>query len=151
MGRGIGFRVGVHRFILYVEQVREVIDVPLISRMPGVKPWVLGLASLRGTLLPIIDLLAFLSREPTSVGAGSRILVIEGSEGPSGLLVDEIFGLKRVDQGVHRVEPNADQVSLDPYVKEYVRVENENWGLFDIDALSNVSACMVVTRGQPTT
>ncbi len=54
---GIGFRLGAERFIVGRDEVREVLMVPsTVTRVPGAKTWIRGLANVRGHLLPVVDL-----------------------------------------------------------------------------------------------
>ena len=54
---GIGFRIGDERFVASREQVREVLMLPdSMTRVPGARRWLLGIANLRGHLLPLVDL-----------------------------------------------------------------------------------------------
>ena len=72
---GIGFRIGDEQFVASREEVREVLMLPdSITRVPGSKRWVLGIANLRGHLLPLIDLKLFLGsgRTPRDIGQSSR-------------------------------------------------------------------------------
>jgi twitching motility protein PilI len=65
---GIAFRLGGEAFLLAREETREVMSYPAaVTRVPGAKGWVRGLSNLRGQLLPVIDLRAFLGS-----GASSR-------------------------------------------------------------------------------
>ena len=53
-------------YLVAREEAREVLGVPSpLTRVPGAKSWILGLANIRGQLLPIIDLRAFLGSGPT--------------------------------------------------------------------------------------
>jgi len=63
--------------------------------VPGAKPWIRGLANVRGQLLPLVDLRAFLGGGVTNIGRGSRVLVANHREVPAGLLVDEVQGFRR--------------------------------------------------------
>src|SRR5581483_4275050 len=53
---GLGFRLGEHWLVAPREDVREVITLPKVTRVPGAKPWLLGVANVRGNLLPVTDL-----------------------------------------------------------------------------------------------
>ena len=65
---GIAFRMGGEAFLLAREETREVLSYPVsVTRIPGAKNWVRGLANVRGQLLPIIDLRSFLGSGNTSV------------------------------------------------------------------------------------
>ena len=53
---GVGFRIGEEHFVAGRDQVREVLMLPdNMTRVPGAKRWLLGIANLRGHLLPLID------------------------------------------------------------------------------------------------
>ena len=58
---GIGFRLGEHWYVAPMGEVSEVLHEPRFTQLPGVRPWVKGVANLRGRLLPIIDLSGFFS------------------------------------------------------------------------------------------
>ena len=50
-------------FGLNVFKIREVIQVPEITHAPDMPPGVVGMVSLRGTMLPVIDLAKFCSMD----------------------------------------------------------------------------------------
>ena len=54
---GVALRMAGELYLVAREEAREVLGVPSpLTRVPGAKTWILGLASIRGQLLPIIDL-----------------------------------------------------------------------------------------------
>ena len=58
---GVGFRIGQENFVADRHQVREVLMLPeSLTRVPGAKRWLLGIANLRGHLLPLVDLKMYL-------------------------------------------------------------------------------------------
>jgi twitching motility protein PilI len=63
-----------------------------------VKPWVKGVANLRGRLLPIMDLCGFFGHELSPLRKQRRVLVVEHGDMFAGLLVDEVFGLQHFAQ-----------------------------------------------------
>ena len=113
---GIGFRLGEHWYVAPMGEVGEVLHEPRFTLVPGVKPWVKGVANLRGRLLPIMDLCGFFGQEVSAARKQRRVLVVEHDEVFAGLLVDEVFGLQHfardslepadhvewADFGVHR-------------------------------------------------
>ena len=92
---GVGFRVGRTRFVAARQEVREVLTWPGVTPLPGAKPWLLGLANVRGQLLPITDLAAFFGAEPITIGRSSRVVMVNHPDIPAGLLVDEVRGFRR--------------------------------------------------------
>ena len=93
---GIAFRLGGEAFLMAREETREVMSYPAtVTRVPGAKAWIRGLSNLRGQLLPIVDLRAFLGSGATNVSRTTRVLVANHREIPAGLLVDEVMGFRR--------------------------------------------------------
>ncbi|MHC8347339.1 chemotaxis protein CheW [Pseudomonas sp. RT6P73] len=91
---GIGFRLGEHWYVAPMGEVSEVLHEPRFTQLPGVKPWVKGVANLRGRLLPIMDLCGFFGHEQSTLRKQRRVLVVEHGEVFAGLMVDEVFGLQ---------------------------------------------------------
>ncbi|WP_458128706.1 chemotaxis protein CheW [Pseudomonas sp. Z2-11] len=96
---GIGFRLGEHWYVAPMGEVSEVLHEPRYTSLPGVKPWVRGVANLRGRLLPLMDLCGFFGHELSSVRKQRRVLVVDNEEVFAGLLVDEVLGLQHFAQG----------------------------------------------------
>ena len=89
---GVAFRLGGEAFLLAREETREVLAYPAsVTRVPGARPWIRGLSNVRGQLLPVIDLRAFLGAGATSVTRSSRVLLANHREVPAGLVVDAAF------------------------------------------------------------
>ena len=133
---GIGFRIGDTNMIAPVTQINEILHYPSLTLVPGTLPWVKGLANIRGTLLPVMDLQSYLGQTPIKLRSQSRILVIQQDELTVGLLVDEVLGLKHFEpeERVTRIK------KLDPAIKAHIRGAfqqgNQTWHLFDMTTLT---------------
>ncbi|MBK5398833.1 chemotaxis protein CheW [Pseudomonas sp. TH39(2020)] len=135
---GIGFRLGEHWYVAPMGEVSEVLHEPRCTQLPGVRPWVKGVANLRGRLLPIIDLCGFFSgnepgHELSAVRKQRRVLVVEHNEVFTGLMVDEVFGLQHFAQD--SLEP-VDTLSgpIAPFIKGRFQRE-QTWQVFSPFAL----------------
>src|SRR5262245_12044429 len=83
---GVAFRLGGEGFLLAREETREVMAYPtVVTRVPGAKLWIRGLSNVRGQLLPVIDLRAFLGSGATSITRATRVLIANHREIPAGL------------------------------------------------------------------
>ena len=91
---GIGFSLGNYRFVAPMGEVSEILVQPPSTRLPGVKPWVRGVANVRGKLLPLIDLEAFFGGSLSGGRKYHRVLSLELGELYSGLIVNEVFGMQ---------------------------------------------------------
>jgi twitching motility protein PilI len=93
---GVALRMAGELFLVAREETREVLSVPpALTRVPGAKGWIKGLANVRGQLLPIIDLRQFLGSGSTPFTRNTRIVVANHRDIPAGFLVDEVLGFRR--------------------------------------------------------
>jgi twitching motility protein PilI len=63
--RGVGYRIGQRRLASGFDEVVEILPMPQVTPVPGSQPWMLGVANIRGNLLPIVDLKQILEGEST--------------------------------------------------------------------------------------
>jgi len=92
---GLAFRLREHWLLVPGDEVREVIGRPRLTRVPGAKPWLLGVANVRGSLLPVTDLGALLDCGPAADAREQRVLALHQDGLPAGFLVDEVIGYRR--------------------------------------------------------
>jgi twitching motility protein PilI len=91
---GIGFKILGQRMIAPLGEVVEMLPVPPATRLPGVQSWVIGLANVRGRLLPLFDLEEFFGGQLGSNRNKHRVLVLEMGELFAGLVVSEVYGMQ---------------------------------------------------------
>ena len=91
---GIGFRIGDTNLVAPLKQVNEILHYPRLTSVPGTQRWVKGVANIRGTLLPIVDLQGFLHDKPLTHTNRARVLVVKRDDLSVGLVVNEVMGLK---------------------------------------------------------
>ncbi|MEE8365966.1 MAG: chemotaxis protein CheW, partial [Gammaproteobacteria bacterium] len=95
---GIGFKINGIPLLAKMDEVSEILPPPQTIRVPGVKAWVRGLANIRGSLMPVLDMKDYLFGVVTKINKNSRVLVINKSGLVAALLVEEVFGLRRFKQ-----------------------------------------------------
>ncbi len=130
---GIGFRIGQENFVASRDQVREVLMLPeAMTRVPGAKRWLLGIANLRGHLLPLVDLKLLLGSGRTSLRRVTRVISVNHREVPAGLVVDEVQGFRRfVDSELVDRWPQT-AVRCDRYLQGAYRRGQDIWPVFDL-------------------
>jgi len=128
----IGFRIGTLTLAAPLDEVKEILTYPSLSKVPGAKPWVKGIANVRGNLLPIMDLQGCLGSSQTAINKHSRVLVVNHQEVFAGLLVDEVLGLKHfLDEEQTRELPSVDGPVGDHLKGAYLR-DGQHWGVFSM-------------------
>ena len=131
----LALRLGSWNLMFYLNELTEIISVPLITRVPGVNRWLMGIANLRGTTIAIVDLNRFLSNAPTVPATNSRIVIFRSGEWFYGLLVDEIIGMRHFDSEDRMASLAKIENSIRPYLIEGYRSEGKEWLVFSVDRL----------------
>jgi len=133
---GIGFRIGQEQFVADRNEVREVLMLPdSMTRVPGAKRWMLGIANLRGHLLPLVDLKMLLGSGRTSLRRVSRVISVNHREIPAGLVVDEVLGFRRFmdSERVEKWPPTV--VRCDRYLGGAYQRGSDTWPVFGLREL----------------
>lgn len=133
--RGIGFRVSGRHLVSSISEINEILRFPILTPVPGTRPWLLGVANIRGNLLAVIDLKFFLENERTVVADKSRVLLVKQSGGNVGLLVDEVVGQRNFSDEQKFTAPMGDDARYQRFVVENYQLANIPWGLFSMNAL----------------
>ncbi len=133
---GLAFRLGEEAFVSSRDQVREVLIYPeQKSRVPGAKSWMTGLANVRGQLLPVIDLKAFLGGAVSRPDRETRLIVVNHRDVPAGLVVDEVMGFRRFPRNQRVSEAPDALLRCERYLKGAFRHDSETLPVFDLTGL----------------
>lgn len=83
------FQLAAESFALRLASVAKIIRLPDLAHMPLVPPCLLGLANLRGIVLPVISLRALLQLPFTEANEQTRVIVMRG-DNAVGFVVDQV-------------------------------------------------------------
>ena len=133
--RGIGFRIGERHLVSGIHEVNEILMMPSMTNVPGTKPWLLGVANVRGNLIAVVDLRQFLEGSKTLINDRSRVLLARQPGGAVGLLVDEVLGQRNfTDENVPLEEAEGDE-RYARFVPRRYDLVGKVWGIFSMATL----------------
>src|SRR5487761_1976866 len=133
---GVALRMAGDLYLVAREETREVFGVPAgMTRVPGAKPWIKGLANVRGQLLPIIDLRQFLGSGTTPITRNTRGMVVNHRDIPAGLMVDEVLGFRRFAEREFSPDPPPTVIRCDSYLAGAFRRGGEVWPVLSLKGL----------------
>lgn len=93
----LSFLIGAEEYIVPVDQVQEVLTPREVTPVPHTPGHILGVCSLRGAVLPIVDLHRRLGLGVAAQDERSRIVVVHlGDDDTVGLTVDRVRGVVRI-------------------------------------------------------
>ena len=134
--QGLLFTLAGVKLVCAMSQVVEVLPAPdAVTRVPGAADWVVGLANVRGTLLPIIDLQSFLGQRPVVRSKATRVLVLRQRQLTTGLLVPGVHGMRQFELGQRIASPPV-EAAIGEYVYEAFQAGSETWPVFNMSALA---------------
>ncbi|MEE8168831.1 MAG: chemotaxis protein CheW [Candidatus Hydrothermarchaeales archaeon] len=91
------FDLGNEEFGAEISQVREIIKMAKITRMPRAPEFVDGVINLRGKIITVINLSKRFDLSIGERGEGTRIVVIEVGDTTMGMVVDSVTEVLRID------------------------------------------------------
>ncbi len=96
MGSYVRMKVAAEAYAIPVEHVLEASELGQVRAVPGARPELLGIRSLRGQILPVVDLARLLGVHRTV--PPSRLLVAEASGFRVGFAIDEVTGIGDLEE-----------------------------------------------------
>lgn len=129
--RGVVFEVGGQRLVAPIGEVSEILAMPEYTSVPLVKPWLLGIANVRGRLLPLTDLSKLLS-VPSHLPQLSqrKVIVVDHSTVFSGLIVDQVLGIEQFTRSQYRAQPMDSHSPFAPYNHGRFFKNQQEWLVF---------------------
>ncbi len=103
------FRVGGTLYALPAEHVLEVIHIPAVARVPHSPPSLLGIANLRGTVLPLVSLRELLGADAGSTAAAATKAIVLDAGTHLALAVESVDALVAVADD--RIEVRESELS----------------------------------------
>lgn len=98
------FTVDGETFGVGLDEVKEIIRMPEVVRVPLAPPSLEGLTNLRGTVLPVVGARSLFGCEPAEPDDATRVVVLDRGQ-PIGIVVDRVVSVVSVEAG--RIEDAA--------------------------------------------
>jgi purine-binding chemotaxis protein CheW len=118
------FSIGREEFAVEVTQVREIMRMEEITRMPKSPHFVEGIINLRGQIIAVVELAKRLNLEAGERSSDTRIIVVEAEEIKIGMIVDSVSEVLRVSADAVEPSPTlATDVSA-AYLRGVVKQDN---------------------------
>ena len=133
--RGIAFRVSGRLMVTNIGEVQEILIYPTMTFVPGTRPWLLGVANVRGNLVPVIDLRGFIEGEKNTHTVRSRVLVVKQQGGNVGLLVDEVLGQRSFVDENETVGAVEEDPNYQRYVPKHFELAGVQYRYFSVHSL----------------
>lgn len=138
------FRAGRERFCLSVLEVEEVVEWPLVTRIPLAPQFLMGIFNLRGTIVPLIDIAFTEGRRPGLLPRNVVVAAIRSDAHHDdlrlGIAADEVIGTYSANEDTI-VDHAPDNV---PHVRAMLRHDDRLALVMDLQRLAEVFPVPVI-------
>ena len=132
----VTFQLGDDEFGADIMDVKEIIRVPDITKVPNAPIYVEGACNLRGNVLPIIDGRTRFNLERKTKDESSRVLVIDVDGKATGMVVDKVSEVIRVNTDRIEEPPQIVKNMDSDYLNGVVKLDNGNRLIMLLDVVS---------------
>ena len=102
------FLLGVEEYALDIVRIREILRLRPVTEVPRAPSFVLGVLSVRGEVMPVIDLRRRMGMPPQEPTKDTRVLIGVQKDEPCGLLVDAVRQVVRMrDEDIEPPPPSV--------------------------------------------
>lgn len=133
------FKVADEEYALSIMAIKEIIKPREVTEVPRMPRFVTGVISLRGIIIPIMDMRLRLSLAVGEATGRERILVLKTSNGLCGVLVDEVIQVVRIGGSAIEGPPTI----LDGVDREFVmglgRFDNRMLILLNLETILDLN------------
>lgn len=145
---GVGFTLLDQYFVAPMGEVSELLELPSYTLLPSVQPWVMGVANVRGRLLPLFDMAMYLGGVLDGQRKKHRVLVLEQDGLYSGLVVDSAMGMQHfiadsfsADNAGLDIDPQFQSLVVGSYAQNLAadKDDDQRWFVFSPKRLAEDS------------
>lgn len=132
------FLIAGKTFAVGILEVNEIIEVSEMTDVPMMPKFIRGVINLRGSVVPVIDLAARMSRGQSEISKRSCIVLVEiertdGEHQAIGMLVDAVNEIVEIEQANIRPAPNMGEGVNTSFIQAMGKVDELFIILLDID------------------
>lgn len=136
---GISFEVSGQKLVAPMGEISEILALPDFVPVPLTKPWLLGVANVRGRLLPLVNLARFLGLQSRGRIKESKVMVIDQDGVFSGIVIDQVLGMMHFSQADYEARSVADSSPFAPYNHGVFVKDGTDWFVMMLSLLVNTS------------
>ncbi|XZE18193.1 chemotaxis protein CheW [Pirellulaceae bacterium SH449] len=131
----VAFRIAEQTYAFRIEQIQEIVILTQITKTPQVPAYIEGVANLRGSIIPIVNLRKLFGLEPKPSDADTRTIVVNVGSRTIGCTVDNVTQVLRIDQDTVQPAPETVTSGGASYISGFARLRDELIVLLDVAEL----------------
>lgn len=131
--RVLKFMLGQEYYCILITQVKEVIRIPEVTRIPLAPAFVKGAVNLRGAILSVLDIREFFGLGALEKPVEARIIVTDASGYTVGILADAVLGTDNIEEDLIQQPLATLRQELRNYTKGQIQWQDKILILLDLE------------------
>lgn len=132
------FSIGGTRYALMVDDVEEVINLGALTFVPRAGAHVLGIASVRGSIVPVIEFARLVMGNVPEGVEGCKLLIVKTDSAPLGLRVDKKVVIMSLSQS--QIKEAPPEMEENNFVSGVFTIGESFVALLNADKIRNITA-----------
>lgn len=135
----LAFKIADEEYAVKMTELQEIIKYQRITAVPGSPKYLIGITSVHGKILPVIDLKDRLGLTDKN-GERQKIIIISAKKGPLGALVGAVLGVFRFSTGELLPPPSSLTDNEKNFIEGIVRINNKFISILKVDEILKMEA-----------
>lgn len=118
-----------------ITQVREIIKLPSITKLPHVSDYIKGVTNIRGEIIPVISLRKRFGLEEEEETQNTRVIIVEINGSQVGFIVDSVAEVLRIPESAIEPPPRSIAGLKADYLNGVGKVDDRLLILLDVNKI----------------
>jgi len=118
------FLLGAERYAIDIDDVAEISAPRPHTRVPNSDPGTVGIFSLRGSIVTLLDIRSKLKQAPASDGKERQVIIVRDGSGLAGFEVDRVLRPAKIARAALEPQPVVASGEESDFIRGVVRNEN---------------------------
>ena len=136
------FQAGDETFAIEILDVKEIIEIEAITKVPMMPPFIAGIINLRGRVVPVVDLSNRLGRRSSTITKKTCIVLVEVAHDddaqPIGMMVDEVNEILEIGESHTQPAPDFGTDLRTDFIRAMGRVDEKFIILLDVNHVLSI-------------
>lgn len=125
------FLINKQLYAFSIEEVVEILRVPMITSIPGINSVIEGVINLRGSIIPVVNLHKRFSLPIPEKHKKNRIVIVQGKNENIGLIVEEVKMVTKFDE--NNVEPISEETIEKDVIIGFAKHKGQVIGILNLE------------------
>jgi len=146
--RVLVFSLGGENYSFDISQIKEVVRLKQITKVPNVPGFIVGIMNLRGEIISILDIRSFFGLNNKEKTGDMRVIITDVTQEAIGIMVDKVLGT--IDIAEDEIQPPLATLRSDlaGYTCGQVEIENEILTLLDLEKILKTDDIEKLRKGK---